>query len=58
MIVVASFGIARRWVTVNDFEAAAVVGVSADEFSDQAVRLGLTARSNEAHNLRYWRRGT
>lgn len=42
---------------LDDFEAAAVVGVSVDVFADQANRLGLTARSINAHNLRYWRRG-
>ena len=42
---------------LDDFEAAAVVGVSIDVFTDQAVRLGLTPRSIEAHDLRYWRRG-
>lgn len=42
---------------LDDFEAAAVVGVSVDVFTDQAIRLGLTARSIEAHELRYWRRG-
>jgi len=42
---------------LDDFEAAAVVGVSVDVFTDQAQRLGLTARSIQAHNLRYWRRG-
>ncbi|MEZ0109278.1 transposase-like protein [Catenulispora sp. EB89] len=42
---------------LDDFEAAAVVGVSVDVFTDQVLRLGLTAHSIEAHNLRYWRRG-
>lgn len=42
---------------LDDFEAAAVVGVSVDVFTDQAVRLGLRARSIAAHDLRYWRRG-
>jgi transposase-like protein len=42
---------------LDDSEAAAVVGVSVDVFTDQAARLGLTAHSIEAHNLRYWRRG-
>ena len=42
---------------LDDFEASAVVGVSVDVFTDQADRLGLTARNIEAHNLRYWRRG-
>ena len=42
---------------LDDFEAAAVVGVSVDVFTEQAIRLGLTARSIEAHDLRYWRRG-
>lgn len=42
---------------LDDFEAASVVGVSVDVFTDQAVRLGLRSRSIEAHNLRYWRRG-
>ncbi|WP_194909697.1 helix-turn-helix domain-containing protein [Catenulispora rubra] len=42
---------------LDDVEAAAVVGVSVGVFTDQAVRLGLTARSIEAHSLRYWRRG-
>lgn len=42
---------------LDDFEAAAVVGVSVDVFTDQAARLSLRARSIEAHKLRYWRRG-
>jgi hypothetical protein len=42
---------------LDNFEAAAVVGVSVDVFMDQAARIGLTPRSIEAHNLRYWRRG-
>jgi len=42
---------------LDDFEAATVVGVSVDVFTDQAVRLNLTMRSIEAHDLRYWRRG-
>ncbi|WP_370381469.1 helix-turn-helix domain-containing protein [Catenulispora sp. GAS73] len=42
---------------LDDFEAAAVVGVSVDVFTDQAARLGLTAHHIEAHELRYWRRG-
>ncbi len=42
---------------LDDFEAAAAVGVSVDVFTDQAIRLGLTAHSIEAHSLRYWRRG-
>lgn len=42
---------------LDDFEAASVVGVSVDVFTDQAPRLGLTARTIAAHDLRYWRRG-
>jgi Helix-turn-helix domain len=42
---------------LDDLEAAAVVGVSVDVFADQAVRVGLTPHSIEAHDLRYWRRG-
>ena len=42
---------------LDDYEAAAVVGVSVDVFTDQAVRLGLTAHTIKAHDLRYWRRG-
>lgn len=42
---------------LDDFEAAAVVGVSVETFSDQIDRLGITARYISVHNLRYWRRG-
>jgi len=42
---------------LDDFEAATMVGVSVDVFTDQAVRLNLRMRTVEAHDLRYWRRG-
>lgn len=42
---------------LDDFEAATVVGVSVDVFTDQAVRLSLAMHSIKAHDLRYWRRG-
>jgi hypothetical protein len=42
---------------LDDFEAAAVVGVSVEVFTDQIDRLDVTARHISVHDLRYWRRG-
>ena len=42
---------------LDDFEAAAVVGVSVEVFTDQIDRLDVTARHIGVHSLRYWRRG-
>lgn len=42
---------------LDDFEAARLVGVSVEVFTDQVTRLGLTVRRIEVHDLRYWRRG-
>jgi hypothetical protein len=42
---------------LDDFEAAAVVGVAVATFVRQADRLGLPVLHIEAHKLRYWRRG-
>ena len=42
---------------LDDFEAAAEVGVSMAVFTAQIPRLGTTARHISAHTLRYWRRG-
>jgi len=42
---------------LDDSEAAAVVGVSVEVFTDQIGRLDVTARCISAHTLRYWRRG-
>ena len=41
---------------LDEFEAAAVVGLSLETFTDEAERLGLRAWHVEAHALRYYRR--
>lgn len=42
---------------LDEFEAAAVVGIAHDTFVDQAGRLGIPVRHIKAHDLRYYRRG-
>ena len=42
---------------LDDREAAAAVGVSAETFAQQLDRMSARPRSIEAHSLRYWRRG-
>lgn len=42
---------------LDDVEAAAVVGVSAETFAKQLGRIGAEPRRVPAHGLRYWRRG-
>lgn len=42
---------------LDEFEAAAVVGVSAETFTSQIERLGIAVRHISAHDLRYFRRG-
>lgn len=42
---------------LDDFEAAAAVGVALDTFVQQVDRLGAAERHIGVHGLRYWRRG-
>ena len=42
---------------LDDFEAAAAVGVAMDTFVRQIDRAGVVVRHIQAHDLRYWRRG-
>ncbi len=42
---------------LDDFEAAAVIGISVETFTDQIERRGLVPQQIAAHSLRYWRRG-